>query len=71
MASPGRDAGAPPSAASPEWFLAGLVAAAMIDGRIDPKERALLERACAALGLGPDELQRQIDACATRMRPAA
>jgi tellurite resistance protein/DNA-directed RNA polymerase subunit RPC12/RpoP len=37
--------------ASPEWFLRGLVVAALADGQIDARERSLLERACEALGL--------------------
>ncbi len=55
--------------ASPEWFLSGLVAAALIDGTIDPQEQETLERMCAQLNLPPQVLQQQIDA--TRQRMAA
>jgi len=55
--------------ASPEWFLSGLVAAALIDGTIDPQEQQTLERMCAQLNLPPQVLQQQIDA--TRQRMAA
>jgi hypothetical protein len=53
--------------ASPEWFLAGLVAAALIDGTIDPQEQATLERMCGQLGLPPQLLQQQIDMTRQRM----
>jgi len=52
---------------SAEWFLAGLVAAAMADGHIDNCERALLERACEALALPPDAIDRQVTATARRL----
>jgi Tim44-like domain len=55
--------------ASPEWFLAGLVAAALIDGTIDPQEQQTLERMCASLNLSPQMLQQQTEA--TRQRMAA
>jgi uncharacterized Zn finger protein (UPF0148 family) len=42
--------------ASPEWFLRGLVVAALADGHIDARERSLLERACDALGLPREAL---------------
>lgn len=48
---PQGDYGGALGVATPQWFLAGLVAAAMADGRIDARERALLEHACDALGL--------------------
>ncbi len=53
---------------SPQWFLAGLVTAAMMDGKIDNHEQAMLQNACAALGLPPDELQRQLAAAQQRMQ---
>ena len=53
---------------SPQWFLAGLVTAAMMDGKIDSHEQAMLQNACSALGLPVDELQRQIQAAQQRMR---
>jgi hypothetical protein len=53
--------------ASPEWFLSGLVAAALIDGTIDPQEQATLDRMCAQLNLPPQVLQQQIDATRQRM----
>lgn len=54
--------------ASPQWFLAGLVTAAMMDGKVDAHEQAMLQNACAALGLPPDELQRQLAAAQQRMQ---
>jgi hypothetical protein len=54
--------------ASPQWFLAGLVAAALADGKLDRSERMMLERVCRALALPPDELERQIASCAERLR---
>jgi len=56
--------------ASPEWFLAGLVGAALIDGTIDAQEQATLERACASLGLPPAVLEQQIAAMRQRMASA-
>jgi hypothetical protein len=53
---------------SPQWFLAGLVTAAMMDGKVDNHEQAMLQNACAALGLPPDELQRQLAAAQQRMQ---
>jgi hypothetical protein len=53
--------------ASAEWFLAGLVAAAMADGRIDSRERALLERACDSLQLPREAIDRQVSATAQRL----
>jgi len=46
--------------ADPEWFLQGLVAAAMADGHVDPRERELLERACAALGQPRESIDRMM-----------
>ena len=56
------------SAASPQWFLAGLVSAAMIDGKVDPQERTMLLRACSLLSLPASELDRQLAAVGQRMR---
>jgi uncharacterized tellurite resistance protein B-like protein len=53
---------------SPQWFLAGLVTAAMMDGKVDSHEQAMLQNACTALGLPPDELQRQLTAAQQRMQ---
>ncbi|HEY1958510.1 MAG TPA: TIM44-like domain-containing protein [Polyangiaceae bacterium] len=53
--------------ASPEWFLAGLVAAALIDGTIDAQERDTLQRVCAGLNLAPQILEQQIAATQQRM----
>jgi len=53
--------------ASPEWFLAGLVAAALIDGTIDPQEQETLEGVCASLNLPPQALQQAIDSTRQRM----
>jgi len=53
--------------ASPQWFLAGLVAASLADGRIDARERALLEHACDALRLPHEAIDRQIAATAARL----
>jgi hypothetical protein len=57
--------------ASPEWFLAGLVAAALIDGTIDAQEQATLERMCAGLNLPPEALAQQITATQQRMQQRA
>ncbi|HEX3770899.1 MAG TPA: hypothetical protein VHV30_08555 [Polyangiaceae bacterium] len=57
---PQGDYGGSLGATSPEWFLRGLVLAALADGQIDARERALLERACQALGVGTDVLERLI-----------
>lgn len=53
--------------ASPEWFLAGLVAAALIDGTIDAQEQETLQRMCAGLNLPPQVLEQQIEATRQRM----
>ncbi len=45
-------------ATNPESFLQGLVAAAMADGHVDARERELLERACDALGLPRQAIDR-------------
>jgi tellurite resistance protein/DNA-directed RNA polymerase subunit RPC12/RpoP len=55
---------------SPEWFLAGLVGAAMADGSIDDSERAAIEDARVRLGLGADAIPRAIEACRSRMAAA-
>jgi uncharacterized membrane protein YebE (DUF533 family) len=56
---------------APEWFLAGLVAAALADGRIDSRERTLLEHACDALRLPHDTIDRQIAWASERSRANA
>jgi uncharacterized tellurite resistance protein B-like protein len=53
---------------SPQWFLSGLVAAAMIDGKVDPAEKTMLLRACSLLSLPQAELDRQLSAVRQRMR---
>jgi predicted lipid-binding transport protein (Tim44 family) len=53
---------------SPEWFLSGLVAAALVDGTIDAQEQATLERVCTQLNLPPQTLQQQISALQQRMQ---
>lgn len=53
--------------ASPEWFLAGLVSAALIDGTIDASERDTLQRACQSLNLPPQVLEQQIQAMQQKM----
>jgi len=53
--------------ASPEWFLSGLVSAALIDGTIDAAERDTLQRACQSLNLPPQVLEQQIQAMQQRM----
>jgi hypothetical protein len=61
LASPPQgDYGAPLAVQRPDWFLAGLVAAAMADGRVDPRERSLLEHACDALRLPREAIDQQI-----------
>ncbi len=56
------------TSASPQWFLAGLVSAAMIDGKVDAQERTMLLRACSLLSLPASELDRQLAAVGQRMR---
>jgi uncharacterized tellurite resistance protein B-like protein len=58
----------PIAMASPQWFLAGLVSAALIDGKVDAAERTMLLRACSLLSLPQAELDRQIAAVQQRMR---
>jgi hypothetical protein len=70
LRSPPVMRGEPVATASPEWFLAGLVAAALADGKIDPAEKALLDRACAALRLPPDAVARQLAAYTQRLDAA-
>jgi uncharacterized membrane protein YebE (DUF533 family) len=61
LASPPQgDYGAPLAVQRPDWFLAGLVAAAMADGRVDARERSLLEHACDALRLPREAIDEQI-----------
>lgn len=55
---------------SPEWFLAGLVDAALADGAIDRAEEAAIEDARVRLGLAPDAVARAIEACRARMAAA-
>jgi len=45
---------------APEVFLAWLVAAAVADGVVDPRERAMLERACDALGLPRETIAKYL-----------
>jgi hypothetical protein len=56
---------------SPEWFLAGLVGAALIDGTIDAQERDTLQRVCASLNLPPQALEQQIASMQQRMAQGA
>jgi hypothetical protein len=53
--------------ASPEWFLAGLVGAALVDGTVDAKEMETLQKACAALGLTPQVLEQQLASAKQRL----
>ncbi len=67
LASPPQgDYGAPLVVEKPEWFLAGLIAAAMADGKVDARERALLEHACEALRLPREAIDRQIASAGQR-----
>jgi uncharacterized tellurite resistance protein B-like protein len=69
LASPPQgDYGAQLGVQAPEWFLAGLVAAALADGRIDARERTLLEHACDALRLPHEAIDRQIAWASDRAR---
>ncbi len=68
---PQGDYAGPMGVQSPEWFLAGLVAAALADGRIDNRERALLERACDALQLPREAIDRQVTATSQRLAARA
>ena len=56
---------------SPEWFLAGLVGAALIDGTIDAQERDTLQRVCASLNLPPQALEQHIATMQQRMGQTA
>jgi uncharacterized tellurite resistance protein B-like protein len=47
---------------NPESFLKVLIAAAMADGQVDARERAVLERACDALGLPREAIDRVMQA---------
>ena len=67
---PALDVGNPGSPA-PEWFLAGLVSAALADGQIDPRERALLERACDTMSLSRAVLEQEINDAQARLRNGA
>jgi hypothetical protein len=67
---PALDVGNPGSPA-PEWFLAGLVSAALADGHIDPRERALLERACDTMSLSRQVLEREIADAQSRLQAGA
>ncbi|WP_394826443.1 TIM44-like domain-containing protein [Pendulispora albinea] len=71
MSNPHAAATMPLVSASPQWFLAGLVSAALIDGKLDTQERALLDRARAALSLPHEELERQIQTLKQRLGVAA
>ncbi len=53
--------------ASPEWFLAGLIGAALVDGTVDAKEMETLQKACAALQLPPQTLDQQLAAAKQRL----
>ena len=53
--------------ASPEWFLAGLIGAALVDGTVDAKEMETLQKACAALQLSPQVLDSQLAAAKQRL----
>ena len=64
---PALDVGNPGSPA-PEWFLAGLVSAALADGHIDPRERAMLERACDTMSLSRQVLDSEIRDAQTRQQ---
>ncbi len=53
--------------ASPEWFLSGLISAALVDGTIDAKEMETLQKATASLGLTPQMLDQQLAAAKHRL----
>jgi hypothetical protein len=57
----GLGGGATLASSSPEWFLAGLVAAALADGTVDDAEMETLRTACARLSLGPADLERALE----------
>ncbi|WP_394832502.1 TIM44-like domain-containing protein [Pendulispora rubella] len=67
MSNPHAAQTSPLVSASPQWFLAGLVSAALIDGKLDNQERAMLDRARMALALPPEELERQIQVLRQRL----
>lgn len=64
---PALDMGNPGSPGA-EWFLAGLVIAALADGHIDSRERALLERACDTMKLSRQVLDQEIAFAQKRMQ---
>ncbi len=70
FAQPRAAQAAPIAVASPEYFLAGLIAAALVDGQIDRSERQMLERVCQALRVPPQALDQQIAAYQQRMQQA-
>ena len=63
----GSQAPSPIASTSPDWFLAGLVAAALADGKLDPEEQRMLDRACAALRLPPERVAEQLAAYRARL----
>lgn len=68
FASPSLAQAAPIAVSSPQYFLAGLVSAAMADGKVDASERRMLERVCVALTIPPAEIDAQIAACSARLQ---
>jgi predicted lipid-binding transport protein (Tim44 family)/uncharacterized tellurite resistance protein B-like protein/uncharacterized Zn finger protein (UPF0148 family) len=71
FASPSLAQAAPIAVSQPQYFLAGLVSAAMADGKVDPSERRMLERVCVALVIPPAEIDAQIAACTQRLQARA
>ncbi len=71
FASPSLAQAAPIAVSQPQYFLAGLVAAAMADGKVDAAERRMLERVCVALQIQPGEIDANIAACTARLQARA
>ena len=71
FANPAGGLALPIASSSPEWFLAGLVAAAMVDGTVDSLERAMLERIAARLLVPSAEIDRLIAAFQARLASEA
>jgi tellurite resistance protein/predicted Zn-ribbon and HTH transcriptional regulator len=71
FASPSLAQAAPIAVSQPQYFLAGLVAAAMADGKVDAAERRMLERVCVALQIPPAEIDATIAACTARLQGRA
>jgi predicted lipid-binding transport protein (Tim44 family)/uncharacterized tellurite resistance protein B-like protein len=71
FASPSLAQAAPIAVSQPQYFLAGLVSAAMADGKVDASERRMLERVCVALRIPATEIDAHVSACTARLQGRA